>query len=264
VRRQTRDPAASVSGETVAVSVGLNGEAKHLLVARNSADELVARTEQPGWASFPKSHTETEYSAILAVSGTSGSREIYLSDMTATFPKISDGKEEQEFLLGDGISYVQADNKGNIWVGYFDEGAYGNLGWQYADGSFGAAGLSCFSQSGQKMWDFEPPQGFDSISDCYALNVCEAGVWAYYYTGFPIALIESPNGVSAAGMRNHRAGTRSQSTAKESSFTEGTMIVGSVGRHFRICDPDVLADLCAAGGNSCRVEIACTTAGRYS
>ena len=73
VRRQTRDPAASVSGETAAVSVGLNGEAKHLFVARNSADELVARTEQPGWASLPKSHTETEYSAILAVSGTSGS-----------------------------------------------------------------------------------------------------------------------------------------------------------------------------------------------
>jgi hypothetical protein len=207
VRRQTRDPAASVSGETAAVSVGLNGEAKHLLVARNSADELVARTEQPGWASFPKSHTETEYSAILAVSGTSGSREIYLSDMTATFPKIevppdnkiiivasrcrrhrdgsnelnakiynSDGKQEQEFLLGDGISHVQADNKGNIWVGYFDEGVYGNFGWQYADGPFGVAGLSCFSQSGQKMWDFEPPEGFDSISDCYALNVCKAGV----------------------------------------------------------------------------------------
>ena len=52
-----------------------------------------------------------------------------------------------------------------------------NFGWQ---DPLGAAGLSCFSDTGQKLWDFRPPEGFDYISDCYALNVCRNGVWAYY------------------------------------------------------------------------------------
>jgi hypothetical protein len=41
------------------------------------------------------------------------------------------------------------------------------------------------------LWDFHPPEGFDHISDCYALNASRNGVWAYYYTGFPFARIDS-------------------------------------------------------------------------
>lgn len=41
------------------------------------------------------------------------------------------------------------------------------------------------------MWDYEPPDGFDSIADCYALNVCKSGAWACYYTEFPIARIDA-------------------------------------------------------------------------
>ena len=207
---------------TASVSVGLNGDVIRLLVEQKSLDALVARMEQPGWASFPRTHTDTGYSSIVVVSGPSGSRETHLSGMTATFPKVeilpdgkilvvaprcyrnqdgthelnariynSDGVEQQKFLLGDGISHVQADVNGNIWVGYFDEGVYGNFGWQYPVGPFGAAGLSCFDPSGKKIWDFEPPNGFDHISDCNALNVAKTGVWAYYYTDFPIALVDS-------------------------------------------------------------------------
>jgi len=76
-------------------------------------------------------------------------------------------------------------------VGYFDEGVYGNFGWQHDGGPFGAAGLSCFSQDGKKIWDFEPPEGVDAISDCYALNVSSTSAWAYYYTDFPIAFVDS-------------------------------------------------------------------------
>jgi hypothetical protein len=81
----SRDLMASQQPQSL---VGLNGEAIHLLVHRNSADLLVARTEQSGWASFPTTHTEKEYSAVLVVSGPSASREVYRSDMTATFPRI--------------------------------------------------------------------------------------------------------------------------------------------------------------------------------
>ncbi len=224
------------------VSVNLDGDAVRLLIEARWAGALIGRTKQPGWASFPKTHTEAKYSSLLTISGSSGSREIYLSDMTAAFPKIetlpenkilivgsrcrrnqdgthelnaqiysSHGIKEQEFLLGDGIRHVQSDAKGNIWVGYFDEGVYGNFGWQYSGGPFGAAGLSCFSPSGQKMWDFEPPEGYEAISDCYALNVTKEGVWAYYYTDFPIALIDSEWGVrcwrvDSPGARTFAAG----------------------------------------------------------
>ena len=205
----------------VSVSVGLNGSAIRLLVQDEAAEGVFATRESPGFAIFPKTKTQSEYSSILVTSSPAGSAELHLSGLTATFPEIEllpgnevlvvasrcqrfpDGTHElnarvydpsgtlkREFLLGDGISHVQADARGNIWVGYFDEGVYGNFGWE-PGAAFGAAGLSCFTYHGQRLWDFHPPEGFDFISDCYALNVSRTAVWAYYYTGFPIARIDS-------------------------------------------------------------------------
>jgi hypothetical protein len=208
--------------KTAAISVGFDGEVIRLLVSEESADALVGREVQPGWASFPKTRTDNEYTSIVSVSGPSGSRETRLFGLTATFPQIEllpedeilvvasrcyrnadgshemnakvydpGGKPTREFLLGDGINHIQTDSEGRIWVGYFDEGVFGNFGWQYAGGPFGAAGLSCFNKSGQKIWDYAPPEGFDHIADCYALNVSSRGVWSHYYTDFPVALIDS-------------------------------------------------------------------------
>lgn len=207
--------------KSASVAVGINGDAIRLLVPEEDAPALIARTEQPGWASFPKTHTDGSYSSMVSITGASETREIPLSGLTATFVKLEllpdgevlivasrcyrnrdgdcelnakvygqDGKEKRAFLLGDGISHVQRDGQGNIWVAYFDEGVYGNFGWQHDGGPLGAAGLSCFGRNGQKMWDFQPPDGFDHISDCYALNVSGSGAWAYYYTDFPIAFID--------------------------------------------------------------------------
>jgi hypothetical protein len=209
--------------KTASTSVGFDGDAIRLLTSESQADALIARVEKPGWASFPKTSTDSDYSCVVSVSGDSGSRETRLFELTATFPKIemlpdgeilvvasrcfrnpdgshemnakvygTDGKQNREFLLGDGIRHIQTDADGRIWVGYFDEGIFGNFGWQDPGGPFGAAGLSCFAKSGQKLWDYEPPQGFDHIADCYALNVSSSGVWSHYYTDFPIALVE-PN-----------------------------------------------------------------------
>ena len=208
--------------KTTSISIGFDGDAIRLLTSEGQANALVAREEQPGWASFPKTQTESEYSSIVSVSGPSGSRDTELFGLTATFPKIEilpggetlvvasrcfrnldsshemnakvygpDGKQNRGFLLGDGINHIQTDAEGRIWVGYFDEGIFGNFGWQHAGGPFGAAGLSCFAKSGQKIWDYEPPEGFDPIADCYALNVSSSGVWSHYYSDFPIAHINS-------------------------------------------------------------------------
>jgi hypothetical protein len=46
----------------------------------------------------------------------------------------ADGELRREFLLGDGIADVQTTADGQVWVSYFDEGIYGNLGWGGRDG----------------------------------------------------------------------------------------------------------------------------------
>jgi len=207
--------------KSICVSVGLHRHAIRLLTRENLLDTVSATTQQPGFAVFPKTHTDHEYPSILSITGSSGSEDFEILGLSATFPQIDilpnnevlvvaprcqrfqDGTHElnakvydrtgtlkREFLLGDGIEHVQIDAPGNIWVGYFDEGVYGNFGWPIG-GTIGAAGLSCFSATGQKLWDFSPPEGFDYISDCYALNVSLDGVWAYYYTGFPFVRIDA-------------------------------------------------------------------------
>jgi len=178
--------------------------------------------EQPGWASFPRTRSDGEYSAILSVCDAYGEQEFHLPTLNAAFPKVQllpndeilvvaprcqrfqdgthelnakiydpAGKLQREFLLGDGIEHVQIDRRGNIWVGYFDEGVYGNYGWGHGLSRLGAAGLSCFNDQGEKLWDYQPPSGVDAISDCYALNVSRDGIWAYYYSGFPFVRIDS-------------------------------------------------------------------------
>ena len=41
----------------------------------------------------------------------------------------ADGQVVSEHVLGDGIGHVLATSTGQVWVGYFDEGIYGNYGW---------------------------------------------------------------------------------------------------------------------------------------
>lgn len=95
-----------------------------------------------------------------------------------------DGKFVREMLLGDGIQSVQATAGGTIWTSYFDEGVFGNYGWK---SPIGASGLVAWDSSGNKLYEFEPNDGLDLISDCYALNVvAEEDVWLCYYTEFPL------------------------------------------------------------------------------
>ncbi|KJC37967.1 hypothetical protein UP06_30645 [Bradyrhizobium sp. LTSP857] len=82
--------------------------------------------------------------------------------------------------LGDGISDLQIDQRGRIWVGYFDEGVFGS--------SVGQAGLVCFSDLGEKVWEF-PADADHTIDDCYALNVTGADAAIFFYSDFPICKI---------------------------------------------------------------------------
>lgn len=98
------------------------------------------------------------------------------------------GVFQSEILLGDGIEDVQATENGLIWTGFFDEGIFGNNGW---DEPVGASGLVAFDTDGNSLYEFEPLAGLRSIDACYALNVPTADeAWCYYYIRFPIVKIQ--------------------------------------------------------------------------
>lgn len=82
------------------------------------------------------------------------------------------------FTLGDGIESVQIDETDTIWVSYFDEGVFGNFGWEQPMGS---EGVIAYTINGRKLWG----AGSFDIADCYALNVAGTKeVYFYYYADF--------------------------------------------------------------------------------
>lgn len=103
------------------------------------------------------------------------------------------GKQQREILLGDGISSLQTTLEGRIWTGYFDEGVYGNSGW---DPPIGASGLVGWDAEGRKNFEFQPAD-VPPIDDCYALNVAsEDDVWLCYYSDFPLVHLRNDRIVS--------------------------------------------------------------------
>ncbi len=98
----------------------------------------------------------------------------------------NDGQFLRALTLGDGIEHLQTDEAGEIWVGYFDEGVFGNYGWNEP---LGASGLVRWNADGEKTFEFFPSSGLDQICDCYALNVSGNDTWLCYYTDFPLVRI---------------------------------------------------------------------------
>lgn len=221
---------SSLAGyRAVSTNIGANGDVIRMFVPEGVADSLFATVRGIGGASFPKTHTDEAYSTTVVIEGETGRTMSELPPLALTFPMVqtfpsgellvvaprckrfTDGTHEfnaqrydadgsfNEFCLGDGIQHVQVDRRGRIWVGYFDEGVFGNFGWGSPEGPepMGAAGLVCYDRSGREIWNFSPPEGMDYIADCYALNVAADYVWACYYTGFSIVRIDSQGKVDA-------------------------------------------------------------------
>ncbi|WP_416150265.1 hypothetical protein ACM26V_04565 [Salipaludibacillus sp. HK11] len=84
------------------------------------------------------------------------------------------GQLIEAFTLGDGIEQVQIDETDTIWVSYFDEGVFGNYGWEQPMGS---DGLIAYKINGQKLWG----ACNYAIVDCYALNVVSSKEVNFYY-----------------------------------------------------------------------------------
>ena len=111
-----------------------------------------------------------------------------------------DGNLLREFELGDGIEDIQTTASGDIWASYFDEGVFGR--------TVAAAGLVRFDAHGSPTYEFQPSEGLDRISDCYALNVeSHETVWFYYYTPFLLVRLrnEAINGFWRTDISGARA-----------------------------------------------------------
>lgn len=99
-----------------------------------------------------------------------------------------DGAELGRITLGDGIGHLGIDTRDRIWVGWFDEGVFGNDDWRLPGLHLPPShqGIGCFAADGSwlPLEDWSSTAG--SIDDCYALNVTGAAAWTCYYSDFPL------------------------------------------------------------------------------
>jgi hypothetical protein len=217
----------------ICASVGPAGEVIAVWAAAPDLEAATSRTVSPAGAAFPDARSPRSLDvrvtvqradggvAVTSIAGLSvanitaqplpGGRILIVGVRSYWRPEgadrnavvfDADGSVLAEEVLGDGISHVLTDSAGRVWVGYFDEGVYGNYGWGGRDSSepVGSCGLVRFSPDLRPEWRYASttsPFGF--INDCYALNVDGATAWACYDSAFPIVRI---NNDVLAGWRN--------------------------------------------------------------
>lgn len=214
-----------------------------MLVSSEEHATVFGRDERPGWASFPKAKTESPYGARVVIHDESGQRSVNIAGETRAYPRVAllkddeilllgtrcrrfadgthelnghvygpDGQLRRQLLLGDGIEHVATDLIGEIWVGYFDEGVFGNYGWggmttsDVREDPIGWPGLVRFDAEGNMTWRYEPPEGIGGIDDCYALNVGPDATWICYYSYFPLVRV-NPDG-TVRGWTTEASGVR--------------------------------------------------------
>jgi len=95
----------------------------------------------------------------------------------------ADGQVSRSFEVGDGIEHVRCAPDGSIWVGYFDEGVFGN--------TVGSGGIVSFNVHGERLWSYNDPArgGRLFVDDCYALTLNGDELWSCFYSDFPIVRV---------------------------------------------------------------------------
>jgi hypothetical protein len=212
---------AEAGDELVTASVGPDNAAIALWAAPAAAEALLARTEVPGWATFPNAradqvavrvtrHDPTRVSVVeihdldiahAMVQPLPGGRTLVVGARCQWRPEgpernavifDANGRKVAEGTLGDGIEEVLATPSGRIWVGYFDEGVYGNYGWGGPGPEpIGSHGLVQFTDAFEMLWQYPYDAEGGAISDAYALNVDAETAWSCYYTDFPVVRIDA-------------------------------------------------------------------------
>lgn len=229
----------------VCASVGPGGELVTVWVAAADLDAVTSRTVNQGGASFPDPGAARPVTARITVHDPAlasvtaigslqlahitvqplpGSRFVIVGARCRWRPDGPDrnavvydgaGQVTGEHVLGDGIAQVQATSAGQVWVGYFDEGVYGNYGWGQPGTAVpvGAYGIVQFSPAFEPAWHYPggPAGGpWDPVSGCAALNVTDACVWTYCDAEFPLIRIRDG---SVTNWRNDLAGASALAAA---------------------------------------------------
>jgi hypothetical protein len=214
-------PVASDGYALVASSVANDGSQLFLYV-EPSGTSAVEETYKHGFGIFPRPRMNVSKRFRLIRATPAASHIIDLPELDVTFPMVDmfpngkvlivaprcawRGKDDYDLngiffapstgqssriLLGDGISSVFIDSFARIWVAYTDEGIFGNFGWGHPGlAPVGAAGLVCFSEAGEKIWEY-PNDAGGMMADCYALNVSGSQAAIFFYSDFPICTISS-------------------------------------------------------------------------
>lgn len=144
---------------------------------------------QSEWADGPTFPLETPYPSFDRFSD---GRWLVPSARTDNSPNARviapSGDLLQRFTLGDGIQHVGIDATDRIWVGWFDEGIFGNDDWRVPGLEWppSSNGVACFAMDGSLLPLPVWPEGVDSIADCYALNTVGGGSWICPYEEFPL------------------------------------------------------------------------------
>ncbi|WP_326769188.1 hypothetical protein OG978_35725 [Streptomyces sp. NBC_01591] len=107
------------------------------------------------------------------------------------------GRSSWTFRVGDAIEHLLADTSGALWVGYFDEGVYG-------DDPLSHPGLRRWSSTGEPLWSFSPGPGPLDMSDCLALNVDGTTAWACPYMHHPLIEVRADGSVRVRTTRVSR------------------------------------------------------------
>jgi hypothetical protein len=208
----------------VCASVGPDNELLLMWTTADDRDGVQAVTTTPGGPTFPDPKASRPVPAQVSVYSRDPIRHVALSEMALAFPTVqpmpgggilvvgararwrSAGPDKNaviygpsggvltEATLGDGVGHVQTTHQGYVWVGYFDEGVYGNYGWGMhgAPAPIGAPGLIRFSPDLSVDWQYRSDDrpGEGAIDDCYALNVDNETAWVCYYSDFPVVRVD--------------------------------------------------------------------------
>lgn len=201
----------------IGATVAHDGTLVLLVVGEGEEKIAFPVLEQPGWATFPETKSNEAYKAWMLRIRNGIEQEVEIAVIDRAFPRVdvlpdggfivascrarfadgkgelnaciygADGSLKKAFCLGDGIEDIATTADSRIWVSYFDEGVFGNYGW---DDPMGYAGLNCFDTEGEIIWQYPLEDSPHSIDDCYAMTLNRDEVWMCFYSDFPIARVD--------------------------------------------------------------------------
>ncbi|PSL53592.1 hypothetical protein B0I31_10839 [Saccharothrix carnea] len=234
----------------VSAGVGPHGEVVALWSTAEGREALLAYDGGPGRPAFAATRAEhpvaarlTVRDAVVEVAGLTlahcqvqplpGDRFLVVGGRCRWRPEGAEhnaqvidsaGDVVRTAVLGDGIGHLATTPTGQVWVGYFDEGVYGNFGWGGpGPDPVGGPGLVRFDRDLRRAWAFPGDGDAPSIDDCYALNVAGETAWASYYSDFPVVRVGDGDRVAVWANEVEGAGA---------VVTDGTRcaLVGGYGR----------------------------------